>query len=123
MIVRLSVSYPATDGSMPESVEIEWTGQNAEPITGLPVVLAQLLAAPSVVRPGGREIDALAREARQSADAEQAATEPHCRRTVCGHPKSLHTSGDEVGRFIGLHEGTCSVCGSADQCRSFVGSE
>lgn len=51
MTVRLSVTYAATDGLMPESIEIEW--QDLSPDAGNVVLAAldQLLDAPLRRRP------------------------------------------------------------------------
>jgi hypothetical protein len=46
MSVRLSVSYAATDGSMPETVEIEWSDMDESAPGVVLVVLDRLLAAP-----------------------------------------------------------------------------
>jgi hypothetical protein len=46
--VRITVSYPATDGSMPETVEVEWTGVDDSLDTDeLTTVLGILLKAPT----------------------------------------------------------------------------
>jgi hypothetical protein len=47
--VRISATYPATDGSMPESVEVEWGLEPGDALAkeAIDLVLDRLLAAPS----------------------------------------------------------------------------
>lgn len=51
MSLTLRVSYPATDGTMPESVELEWTDEVPNALTVLPL-LERLLSAPAEHRAG-----------------------------------------------------------------------
>lgn len=51
MSLTLRVSYPATDGTMPESVELEWADGVPDAATVLPL-LERLLSAPAEHRAG-----------------------------------------------------------------------
>ena len=97
MSLRLSVTYPATDGSMPESVELEW--QDAiPPARELLPLLNRLLTAPA---------ERLA-DTRAESAPERLWSEVTCCRAACDHPRRNH-----IGR------GVCSVCGG-DRCPSYV---
>ena len=51
MNLRITANYPATDGSMPESVDVEWTDvQTVEDCALALDVLDRLITAPSKVR-------------------------------------------------------------------------
>lgn len=90
--VRVTVSYPATDGSMPESVDVEWF--DPPDVQFVAVVLAQLLAAPTGLF------------------AEPALRVDQCRRLLCGHDRKLHAKDGA---------GWCLACGSHEKCVTFVG--
>jgi hypothetical protein len=51
MTVRIAVAYAATDGRLPESVEVEWHGIDAVTTDDVVTVLDRLLAAPAKASP------------------------------------------------------------------------
>lgn len=124
MKLRISVTYPATDGTMPENVEVEY--EDIEPVdasTSIVPVLDMLLLAPSA-----RYLD----EAPHMAAAVRMFARPfggdpadHCQRVTCGHPHSHHGGLDDQNQPVGDDPdgGVCLTCDNPDQCRSFVGKK
>jgi hypothetical protein len=107
---RLSITYPAADGTSPTSVEVVW--ETPPDPAALSAVLAQLLnrAVPPPA-PAMRTVTSL--------PAGRAAE--RCRRMLCGHPAGEHARVDDEDQDRGQGAGWCVTCHDVTKCRSFVG--
>lgn len=115
MKIEIRVTYPATDGSMPEdvSVEMEFDGPTLGPMAmeqAVLPILDRLLHAPGTVRAVvNRTESAMFRD------------DPgRCGHPACGHHQGDHKSTNQVGAFVGTGKGVCLVCGNADICNGFI---
>lgn len=126
MKIRIMAGYAATDGRMPESLEVEIETEaptvTAEVTATIGHVLGQMIGAPAA-----RELAATS-AAFESAFAKgglvkatEAVSVYQCRRTLCGHAREAHGATDDQGNRLGMGAGACLVCVNSDKCRSFVG--
>lgn len=115
MKIRIQAGYPATDGSLPETldVEIEVELLPADMIVLAAGVIDALAAVPSRRSPSFTPADFVPQDRRGVSAA--------CARTLCGHGRNVHSAVDDQGQDVGVGNGACSACGNADKCRSFVG--
>lgn len=108
MEIRIEARYFATDGSMPESIEVEI--KTVEPAPTAEVInLVTALIDHAAQMPKGRPTIAVT-----------TSTGEFCSRTLCGCPEDVHSTVDDQGNVVGKGAGMCSVCNNPDKCRSFV---
>lgn len=108
MNLRIAATYAATDGAMPETVEVtfEEIDQDGAFDVDLQPIIAQLLAAPS-----------------QRSTLAARVSGPRCLRGPCGHAQSQHGDRSSDGyEFPERNQGPCTVCDDSEKCRSFVGA-
>lgn len=106
MTVRLSVTYSATDGSMPENVEIVWEDEAPEPVL-LSSIVESLVGAPRL-----NEWDRI-----KKAPGDSGLDIP-CQRPGCGHAHNDHSSYDLSGNAPGgPNDGSCMTCTG---CRAYA---
>lgn len=133
MKISIEAGYPATDGSMPESVRVEieedgerpWTTDAVIDVAGAVVDRLNALPAQRYAARFAHQDNRLASTIKQVAPlfaGAPASPSPVCRRTLCGHPKGVHRALDDRGADLGDGNGMCTQCGELDRCRSFVGA-
>lgn len=123
MLIRIGATFAATDGSMPESVDVTLENVDIEEVrTLMPAVLDTLLMAPTARRmqPSAAEVG------RDVVEGIRTLAGPKCRRTACGHPRSAHArqmrpSTDTAQTDHESRWGPCGECNNKVQCEYFVG--
>jgi hypothetical protein len=98
--VRLIFTWGVTDGSAPETVEVEWLGT-------VPSIDALTSAVEALALTGNRYEVASVDELREQQPLTSLMDE--CGRPSCGHYRAKHTNG----------KGSCSICMESTVCPSF----
>lgn len=100
MTLRINVTYSATDGSLPESVEVEWTEGNPATVSVL-AILEQLLHAPGAALAVRREAMA------DDVPAGPFPSSPTCARENCGHLRYDHADSTGACQVVAAKDGPC----------------
>lgn len=127
MKIVVYAGFAATDGSLPESINVEIQDDERFPMTTTDMIdvaagVMKHIGAMTerrMVTAMSRMDDGLGLALRAASPAP--VVDP-CARTLCGHDKAHHRSTDERDREVGDGNGMCRICLNGDKCRSFVSS-
>lgn len=119
MTLRIAVGYAATDGTMPESVEIEWADVLPDP-DQVHTLVSLLVRAPAA-----RMEKYMTDQPAEPALAELGLVleDPVCITNACGHLRSDHavtTQTGPTGPPIRRYD-ECKICADVDRCVRYTG--
>jgi hypothetical protein len=126
MKIRVTASYAATDGRMPESLDVEIETETPTATTEVTAVIGNVLGQ-MISAPSARDLavtDAALKGVLARGGlikATEAVEVPRCRRTLCGHTMDKHGAINNQGNVKSDGHGACVECSNLDKCRSFVG--